>query len=920
MTSQHPHRSSALQPNRPFRWILLVLAALILTACPGTLGLTAQLPRAVDGVLDLRAWDFAQDGTVALGGEWEFYWRGLPTSQELAGPSPPKVSGLIPVPGAWNDRRIDGQPVGAMGFATYRLRVLVDPTAIDEALVAIRMPPPINTAHALYINGQRVGGAGQVAVNPAEGRAAYTPYIAPFPLSSEEIEVLLHVSNYRHASGGLVEVPRFGPYSQVTEEFHLQSGRNLFLLGAIGVIGVYHLALFSLRRRDWAYLYFGLFCLAVVAVVTSILHPALFARTVSPAWQILPRTGLFLGAGIALLLLAFTHALFPQESKQRWRAVAASPALLILPLAFLLPIQRLTALYTPFAFYLIAATLFTLGVVLRAVHRRRAGARVVLLGYLPLLVTIVNDGFFVAGAWQTESLVAVGLTLYVFAQAVLLSVRFSQAFSQAEALSEELGRNNAYLRQTQQELARSEAEYRAIFEESRDLIVVLSEDGTIQATNSASQELLGYRPEEMALTHPDAFFAREEECRRLLDALAGAGTVNNFAAELRHRDGRLIPCLISASHRQERTDQPPGYQAVVHDMTDYRRAEAERERALSLQQEKIAAEAASQAKSHFLATMTHELRTPLNSILGYAQILQSQSQLTHIQARGVSTILSSGRHLLHLIEDVLDLARIEANRLEIVSSEVDLTGLLAHVMDTVRVEAEQKGLRLTGHFAPDLPARIVSDEKRLRQILLNLLGNAIRYTHQGQVTLGVFLVTDPGNDPPEQIRFEVIDTGVGLTAQEIARIFAPFEQAVPVGGAGQGLGLGLSISQRLAERLGGPIRVESAPGAGSRFWLEIPCVCPPAVGPREAETGTPSARALPALDATALGLTPEILRSFHELARLGDIKGVEAEAKWLAATTPAAQPFVEQVLALAQGFNDQAIRALIESLSESIEH
>ncbi len=900
-----------------FPWgrpLLLAFILFSICGCASVLPAPSTLPQAVDGVLDLRTWDFEKDGPVRLTGEWEFYWQQLPTSQDFAGPSPPRPDGLIPVPGPWNGQSIDGQPAGATGYATYRLRLRIDPAAFGEEPVGIRMPPPVNTAHSLYVNGQQVGGAGQVGVNADSSHPAYTPYIAAFPLVDGSIDVLIHVSNYLHAAGGLIDAPLFGSYAQVLDRFQIEAGRNLFLLGAIFVMGVYHLTLFSLRRRERAYLYFGLFCVTVTAAVVSLLHPALFARIISPEWSALPRTGLLLGALVALLLLAFTHALFPQEFPRRWFGLVASPAFVPPLLAFLAPAPTVTAFFAFLAFYLIVATLCTLGVVLWAVYRGRAGARIVLLGYLPLLGTIVNDGLYFSGQRQSESLVAVGLALYVFAQAFLLSMRFAQAFTQAERLSVELGWNNADLRQTQQKLAQSESEYRAIFEESRDLIVTLTADGEIQAANAASQDLLGYSPAEMALSPPSAFFAHAEECQRLLDDLARSGSVSNFAAELRHRDGRLLPCIISASQRQGRADQAPGYQAVVHDMTTFRQAEAERVRARQLQQEKTAAEAASQAKSHFLATMTHELRTPLNSILGYAQLLQEQSPLSHIQSRGVDTILSSGRHLLHLIEDVLDLARIEANRLQIVPSEVDLTGLLGDVVDGVRVEAEQKGLHLTGHFSPHLPPRIVTDEKRLRQILLNLLSNAIRYTRQGEVTLDVSLLPGPTAESDAQLRFSVTDTGVGLTPEEIARIFAPFEQAVPAGKASQGLGLGLSISQRLAKRLGSPIQVESTPGTGSRFWFDIPCVCPEEPGQprREEPAPAPSAEPLPALDGAALGLTTEAVQPLYQLARLGDIKGVEREAQRLVAANPACQPFVEQVLALAQGFNDQAIRHLIE--------
>ena len=896
-------------------FLLLLIFSILLTGCGGLPAAPHRPPQAVDGILDLRAWDFATDGPVTLGGVWEFYWRRLPTSQELAGPSPPSPSGLIPVPGTWNKQRVDGQPVGASGYATYRLRVRVDPATMGDGPVAIRMPPPMNTAHILYVNGQQVGGAGQVGKTPESTRAAYAPYIAVFPLPDEQMELLIHISNYEHAAGGILEAPVFGPYLQVLDQFQLQAGRNLFLVGAIVMMGLYHLILFSLRRRERAYLYFGLLCLAVGATLIAFLYPAIFARTVNQEWSALPRVGISLGALVALLLMAFTDALFPQESFVRWRILLTAPALLTLLLAGTVPVQTVTWLFTPFAFYWIAAILFSLVIVLQAVRQRQAGAKIVLLGYLPLMAALVNDGLFFTGQWRSESLLAVGLTLYVLAHAYLLSMRFARAFTQAEDLSEELQRNNAALLQAQGALRRSEAQHRSIFVDSTDLIFTANLDHGIEAINPACFDLLGFGPDELTGKHVGCLFADDRTSQRLWEALESRGTLVGFAVELHHPSGRNIPCTLTASlRRDEESGAILGYQAIVHDMTDYRRAEKEREQVGQLRQQKAAVEAVSQAKSNFLATMTHELRTPLNSILGYAQILRQQFPLSPDQSRAATAILSSGYYLLHLIEDVLDLARIEANRLRIMENEVDLPGLLVDVFASMRMEAEQKGLRLTEKFAANLPAHVVTDEKRLRQILLNLLSNAIRYTQQGQVSLTVSVL------PAEKgerawLRFAVTDTGLGLSDEELQRIFAPFEQVAPANSANQGLGLGLAVSQELARRLGRGIHVESTPGAGSRFWFDIPCVSWDEWKEGEVEKTTPVVDSFPAQDRATLALSPEDLQPLYELTQLGDIKGVEAEAKRLAAANPACQPFVDQVLILAQGFNDQGIRDLIEGLS-----
>jgi two-component system, NarL family, sensor histidine kinase EvgS len=247
-------------------------------------------------------------------------------------------------------------------------------------------------------------------------------------------------------------------------------------------------------------------------------------------------------------------------------------------------------------------------------------------------------------------------------------------------------------------------------------------------------------------------------------------------------------------------------------------------RMLSRQREALltarsAAEVANRAKDEFLASMSHELRTPLHAILGYADLLRVGSPGQAARKDALDTIAGSGRHLLALINDLLDLSRIRAGHLELNPAPVRLRTLLEELVAMVRVDARNKGLAFSLDVPDDLPDVVLADDKRLRQILLNLMGNAIKFTDTGQVVLGVRCA--PVQDGRVELRFSVEDTGIGIAPEDQERIFAPFEQADQGQRRESGVGLGLAISQEFARLMGGLIEVDSRPGGGSRFHFTV---------------------------------------------------------------------------------------------------
>ena len=366
-------------------------------------------------------------------------------------------------------------------------------------------------------------------------------------------------------------------------------------------------------------------------------------------------------------------------------------------------------------------------------------------------------------------------------------------------------------------LAESELRANMVVDTAHDAFVGIDALGCIVNWNAQAERIFGWTRDEatgrsMAETIIPPRFreAHSRGIQRFQET--GEAPVLNQRLELAalHRSGREFPIEITITLPMRLADGL-FFGAFLRDISD------RRERDNQLQIAKESAESATRAKSEFLANMSHELRTPLNGVLGYAQLLQRDRNLNATQREALDAIAKCGSHLLDLINDVLDLSKIEAGRLEIEATATDLTQLTVDLKYVLADAARRKGLRLTMSIAPDVPRRVVLDGRHLRQVLLNLLGNAIKFTDEGEVSLDIALAEDG------RLAFEVSDTGIGIEAEAITEIFEAFTQTRAGASAG-GSGLGLTISQHLIRRMGDRLTVESVAGKGSRFFFALPLV------------------------------------------------------------------------------------------------
>jgi len=399
---------------------------------------------------------------------------------------------------------------------------------------------------------------------------------------------------------------------------------------------------------------------------------------------------------------------------------------------------------------------------------------------------------------------------------------------QFNAMSEQLRASNEGLRQ-------SEARYRGLFENATEGIFQADARGRMLRMNRALAHLLGFAgPEQARATSRrlrGLVHVENAEYRRIVGALARHRVLQQVPLHVVARDGRPLWIELSANVVHSPDGRRLLVEGRVSDISQRHHAELEltrhrdhleelvADRTRELSDAKKRAEAASRSKSRFLATMSHEFRTPLNAILGFSQLLQIDDGLSDAQRSKVNLIRDSGDHLLGLITDVLDMASIEAGKIRLMPVVLDLRTLIEVSSDAVRIRAEQKGLQFSIALDAGLPQRVLADGQRLRQVLLNLLSNAVKFTDVGSVSLSVKVVVIEADFV--RLRFTVKDSGIGMSGEQLDRLFQPFEQVAEDARRDGGTGLGLSISQQLVRLMDGVIEVRSELGRGSSFSFEL---------------------------------------------------------------------------------------------------
>ncbi len=657
-------------------------------------------PIPASGIIDLTAHDFSAGTKVKLTDNWEFFWKAFISPGNTLAKSEKTAS----LPHNWDGQIFENEKNKGTGFATYRLTVLLPANAPPLALSS----RGLSYASHIYANGVLIQAKGKPGAQRADeipqsyGMVSLLPSPSivdntSLPLTTKnapnEIELIIHLSNYFHAKGGVAEPLVIGNAKAM---MLLDNQKNLALRMMIGVmlaLTLYHLVLFAARPAERVPLQFAAYMSAVLVYIVVSNNVLSMIGYDVPASLLLRLEYFSLIIG-AYFVLQFMWGLYPQLRLPKINMVFSVYVAVFSCIALLFPARLYTLLLPLFQLGVLTAVTIALAIVLTAIKEKLPHARVLLLACLGILIgTVYGVLTHKAGGSGPDNAIYLSVCFFILTQAVVIGRQAALATETLEKLREKL-----------------------------------------QNTNFQLETRVAERTKE-----------------------------------------------LQASVKKANT--------------------------------------ANQAKTDFLSMMSHELRTPMNAVLGSAQSLKHQA-LPQAASDLVNTLSDAGEILMTLLNDILDLAKIEAGKLEIEESDVDLRELLGGVERMYRPQIDDKGLSFSLNIEDDVPQLVRGDTTRIRQIIFNLVSNAVKFTTEGSVSIQTKALTTNANRIA--LCITVSDTGIGIDKKARKKLFKQFEQAEKsTSRRFGGTGLGLAISKELAALMGGDLTLDPKTGVGSSFTLHL---------------------------------------------------------------------------------------------------
>jgi PAS domain S-box-containing protein len=780
-------------------------------------------PEATKGILDLTDWDFKKDGPVQLKGDWEFFWQ-QHLGPALARLDTPLKPHFVQVPDYWNNYVIEGEELPGEGYATYRLTVLLNEQTSPMALRLME----VSSAYTLFINSKNLASAGLAGISRDTSRPKWFRQAVSFEASTGRLEIVLLVANFHHRKGGMWEVSELGRETDIRQLQQRSLGFDLFLFGSIVIMGLYHLGLFVVRRKDRSPLYFSIFCFLIALRLSTTSERFLIHLLSNMNWETAVKLE-YLSFYLAIPAFAlFMKSLFPKFSKRFLYIIA----LLSAGFSFIVLITQaifyshFINLYEIFTVLTIAYALY---VILISFKENRMEAFVFLLGFTILALTTINDILYVERFIETGHLAPFGFFVLILSQALLLSFRFSNALATVESQDLEL-------RTTLEAMQQSEEKHRTILNSIEEGYYEVNPEGDLTFFNDSLCEILGYPEDELDGMNYRQFMGAEtaKQVRETFNKVYRSGKATKaFDWESISKDGEKKYIETSVSSMLNSEGKPIGLRGVARDVTERKKSEEQ----ARLHDQQLMHASKMVALGSLVSGVAHEINNPNNFIMLNSPLLKEAWEnampvleryyeengdfiiggLNYSEMREnipdlFTGITEGSKRIKQIVDDLKNYVRDDTADL---TQAVDINAVIMSAVTLVSNMIKESTNRFDIGYGKNLPL-LQGNFQRLEQVVINLVQNACQaLTATDQ---GIFISTS-FDESLSRIRIRVKDEGAGMTPETLSRITDPFFTTRQKSG---GVGLGLSISSRMLEEHGGSIHFESQPGGGTTVDIILP--------------------------------------------------------------------------------------------------
>ena len=797
--------------------IIVCLAFGFLYTCRSE-ALLKTVPKAEYGELDLRQWNFTKDGPVALDGEWEFYWHTLLKPDDFSSGPAPARSGFINVPGTWNGYEVNGEKIPGTGYATYRLRILLGETDQRLAFKFLDMA----VAFSVYVNGKMLLSVGEPGESPESTRPQFYPQVVEFNPISKQLYVIIQVSNFHHRKGGAWESTLLGLKGDIWQIRQHNINFNIFLFGCILMMGIYHIGLFIFRPQDRSTLFFGIFCFLIAVRILVTGERYLIELFPNFNWEIHTKIAYLTFYTGVPVFAAYAGNIFPKEIPKYVIYSIVIVGALFSAVVLFTPAKIYTNTAPAYQVFTILVFCYGTYVLILATYRRRQGAWLYLTGYVVLALAGVNDILYSNLLLETRYMIQFGLFVFIFSQALLLSLRFSKAFSTVESQQLTLEdtikayKNEIVERErTEEALRDSEEKYRQLVENANEAIVV-AQDGRLRFVNARAVELSGYSEAELKSRsflewiHPEE---RDMVRHNYLKRISGEPVPANYTIRFIHKEGCVKWVDISAVRIS--WEGSPATLNFLSDITEKRQLEEDLLKAQKLESIGVLA-----------GGIAHDFNNILASIMGNISLAKLDADTNDSTYRFLNNAEKASKRATGLTQQLLTFSRGGAPVKKVASISDVITECATFVLSGSKVRCD---FSLPSNLWP-----LEIDVDQIGQVIQNIIINADQAMPDGGIiriqASNIALNADDGLPltPGRYVKIAIQDFGSGIPEVQLNKIFDPYFTSKK-----NGTGLGLATAYSIIRKHEGHITVKSQVGVGTTFTVYLPSSKEDAAEPSE---------------------------------------------------------------------------------------